>query len=70
MQVQSKIDSRHVILESDIIEKVDQTLPLNEQVTQFQEQTAIQKKLIAEQAMQIYWLIAELRGRDDNLLAS
>ncbi len=69
MQVHSRNECKHVILESEIVEDVDNYLPADEQITQFQEKTAIQKKLIAEQAMQIYWLIAELRGRDSEIAA-
>jgi|GEM_PF-2885711 len=69
MDVQSRTNCKHVVLESDLEYSVDDTLPLNEQVTQFQEKTAFQDKLIAEQAVQIYWLIAELRGRDTELAA-
>ena len=69
MQVHNRNECKHVILESEIVEDVDNYLPADEQITQFQEKTAIQKKLIAEQAMQIYWLIAELRGRDAEIAA-
>jgi len=69
MQVHNKNEYKHVILESEIVESIDHTLPVDQQLTQFHEKTAIQKKLIAEQAMQIYWLIAELRGRDAEIAA-
>ena len=69
MQVHNRNECKHVILESEIVDDVDNYLPADEQITQFQEKTAIQKKLIAEQAMQIYWLIAELRGRDSKITA-
>jgi len=69
MRIHKKNECKHVILESEIIEEIDHDLPADEQITQFQEKTAIQKKLIAEQAMQIYWLIAELRGRDAEIAA-
>ena len=69
MQVQNRNEYKHVILESEIVDDVDNYLPADEQITKFQEKTAIQKKLIAEQAMQIYWLIAELRGRDSEIAA-
>ena len=68
MQVQNSKHSKQMFFESEINENVDDTLPLNEQVSQFQEKTSIQKRLIAEQTMQIYWLIAELRGRETELL--
>lgn len=69
MQIHNRNEYKHVILESEIINDVENNLPADEQITQFQEKTAIQKKLIAEQAMQIYWLIAELRGRDAEIAA-
>lgn len=69
MQVHNRNECKHVILESEILNDVENYLPADEQITQFQEKTAIQKKLIAEQAMQIYWLIAELRGREEEIAA-
>jgi len=68
MQVQNSSYAKQMFFESEINEKVDDTLPLDEQVTQFQQKTSIQKQLIAEQTMQIYWLIAELRGRETELV--
>jgi len=68
MQLQNSNHSKQMFFETEITENVDDTLPLDEQVTQFQEKTSIQKRLIAEQTMQIYWLIAELRGRDAELV--
>lgn len=58
---------KHAELDFDDVPEVDQTLPLGEQVTQFQENTAIQKKLIAEQAKQIFWLVSELRDRESEM---
>lgn len=60
---------KHVFLESDDNDMIDESLSLNEQVTKFQEKTTSQNKLIAEQAMQIYWLVAELRERDSKAVA-
>jgi len=56
---------KYVFIKSD--NEIDKTLSLSEQITEFQEKTTIQNKLIAEQSMQIYWLIAELRKRDSRL---
>ena len=68
MQVQNSNNAKQMFFESEINEKVDDTLPLDQQVSQFQQKTSIQKQLIAEQTMQIYWLIAELRGRETELV--
>lgn len=60
MQVHNTDISKHVILESDVSRDMEKTLPLETQVTLFQEKTEIQEKLIAEQASQINSLIREL----------
>ena len=45
MDIQSRANCKHVILDSDPTYEVDDQLPLCEQVTQFQVKMAIQKKV-------------------------
>lgn len=61
---------KHVYLDSDKNHKESEVASLGAEVTQIQHKSAIQKKVLAEQAMQIYSLIAELRERDSKIAAS